>query len=99
MGIYLDIHQGLEVESILKDVDKLGIPILSFSNTQHGMYNQMVFDKEDINLMIEAIKDYASHSRFLKDYNQGTFHCLIFTDTQDIEQLDYLAQYLPHVIF
>ena len=62
------------------------------------MYNQMVFDKEDINLMIEAIKDYASHSRFLKDYNQGTFHCLIFTDTQDIEQLDYLAQYLPHVI-
>ena len=97
--IYLDIHQGLEVESILKDVDKLGIPILSFSNTQHGMYNQMVFDKEDINLMIEAIKDYASHSRFLKDYNQGTFHCLIFTDTQDIEQLDYLAQYLPHVIF
>ena len=99
VGIYLDIHQGLEVESILKDVDKLGIPILSFSNTQHGMYNQMVFDKEDINLMIEAIKDYASHSRFLKDYNQGTFHCLIFTDTQDIEQLDYLAQYLPHVIF
>ena len=99
VGIYLDIHQGLEVDSILKDVDKLGIPILSFSNTQHGMYNQMVFDKEDINLMIEAIKDYASHSRFLKDYNQGTFHCLIFTDTQDIEQLDYLAQYLPHVIF
>ena len=49
--------------------------------------------------MIEAIKDYASHSRFLKDYNQETFHCLIFTDTQDIEQLDYLAQYLPHVIF
>ena len=97
--IYLDIHQGSEVESILRDVCKFEIPILSFSNTQHGMYNQMVFDKEDINLMIEAIKDYASHSRFLKDYNQGTFHCLIFTDTQDIEQLDYLAQYLPHVIF
>ena len=99
VGIYLDIHQGLEVESILKDVGKLGIPILSFSNTQHGMYDQIVFDKENINLMIEAIKDYASHSRFLKDYNQETFHCLIFTDTQDIEQLDYLAQYLPHVIF
>lgn len=97
--IYLDIHQGSEVESILRDVRNFGIPILSFSNTQHGMYNQMVFDKEDINLMIEAIKDYASNSRFLKDYNQGTFHCLIFTDTQDIEQLDYLAQYLPHVIF
>ena len=99
VGIYLDIHQGLEVESILKDVGKLGIPILSFSNTQHGMYDQIVFDKENINLMIEAIKDYASHSRFLKDYNQEIFHCLIFTDTQDIEQLDYLAQYLPHVIF
>ena len=97
--IYLDIHQGSEVESILRDVCKFEIPILSFSNTQHGMYNQMVFDKEDINLMIEAIKDYASNSRFLKDYKQGTFHCLIFTDTQDIEQLDYLAQYLPHVIF
>ena len=97
--IYLDIHQGLEVDSILKDVGKLGIPILSFSNTQHGMYDQIVFDKENINLMIEAIKDYASHSRFLKDYNQETFHCLIFTDTQDIEQLDYLAQYLPNVIF
>lgn len=99
VGIYLDIHQGLEVESILKDVGKLGIPILSFSNTQHGMYDQIVFDKEDINLMIEAIKDYTRHFRFLKDYNQETFHCLIFTDTQDIEQLDYLAQYLPHVIF
>ena len=98
-GIYLDIHQGLEVESILKDVGKLGIPILSFSNTQHGMYDQIVFDKENINLMIEAIKDYASHSRFLKDYNQEIFHCLIFTDTQDIEQLDYLAQQLPHLIF
>lgn len=97
--IYLDIHQGSEVESILRDVCNIGIPILSFSNTQHGMYDQIVFDKEDINLMIEAIKDYASHSRFLKDYNQETFHCLIFTDTQDIEQLDYLAQYLPHVIF
>ncbi|MDU2992386.1 MAG: glycosyltransferase, partial [Streptococcus mitis] len=99
VGIYLDIHQGLEVESILKDVGKLGIPILSFSNTQHGMYDQIVFDKENINLMIEAIKDYASNSRFLKDYNQETFHCLIFTDTQDIEQLDYLAQQLPHLIF
>ena len=99
VDIYLDIHQGLEVESILKDVGKLGIPILSFSNTQHGMYDQIVFDKENINLMIEAIKDYASHSRFLKDYNQETFHCLIFTDTQDIEQLDYLAQQLPHLIF
>ena len=97
--IYLDIHQGSEVESILRDVCKFEIPILSFSNTQHGMYDQIVFDKENINLMIEAIKDYASHSRFLKDYNQETFHCLIFTDTQDIEQLDYLAQYLPHVIF
>lgn len=99
VDIYLDIHQGLEVESILKDVGKLGIPILSFSNTQHGMYDQIVFDKENINLMIEAIKDYASHSRFLKDYNQEIFHCLIFTDTQDIEQLDYLAQQLPHLIF
>ena len=97
--IYLDIHQGSEVESILRDVCNIGIPILSFSNTQHGMYDQIVFDKEDINLMIEAIKDYASHSRFLKDYNQETFHCLIFTNTQDIEQLDYLAQYLPNVIF
>ena len=97
--IYLDIHQGSEVESILRDVCKFEIPILSFSNTQHGMYDQIVFDKEDINLMIEAIKDYASHSRFLKDYNQETFHCLIFTDTQEIEQLDYLAQYLPYVIF
>ena len=99
VDIYLDIHQGLEVESILKDVGKLGIPILSFSNTQHGMYDQIVFDKENINLMIEAIKDYASYSRFLKDYNQEIFHCLIFTDTQDIEQLDYLAQQLPHLIF
>ena len=97
--IYLDIHQGSEVESILRDVRNFETPILSFSNTQHGMYEQIVFDKEDINLMIEAIKDYASHSRFLKDYNQETFHCLIFTDTQDIEQLDYLAQYLPNVIF
>ena len=97
--IYLDIHQGSEVESILRDVRNFETPILSFSNTQHGMYDQIVFDKEDINLMIEAIKDYASHSRFLKDYNQETFHCLIFTDTQDIEQLDYLAQYLPNVIF
>lgn len=99
VGIYLDIHQGLEVESILKDVGKLGVPILSFSNTQHAMYDQIVFDKENINLMIEAIKDYASHSRFLKDYNQEIFHCLIFTDTQDIEQLDYLAQSLPQVMF
>ena len=98
-NLYLDIHQGSEVESILRDVLNFGIPILSFSNTQHGMYDQIVFDEENINLMIEAIKDYASHSRFLKDYNQETFHCLIFTDTQDIEQLDYLAQYLPHVIF
>ena len=98
-NLYLDIHQGFEVGSILRDVRDLGIPILSFSNTQHGIYDQIVFDKEDINLMIEAIKDYASHSRFLKDYNQETFHCLIFTDTQDIEQLDYLAQYLPHVVF
>ena len=97
--IYLDIHQGLEVDSILKDVGKLGIPILSFSNTQHGMYDQIVFDKENINLMIEAIKDYTSHSRFLKDYNQEIFHCLIFTDTQDIEQLEYLVQQLPHLIF
>ena len=97
--IYLDIHQGSEVESILRDVRNFETPILSFSNTQHGMYDQIVFDKEDINLMIEAIKDYARHSRFLKDYNQEAFHCLIFTDTQDIEQLDYLAQYLPHIIF
>ena len=97
--IYLDIHQGSEVESILRDVRNVGIPILSFYNTQHGMYDQIVFDKENINLMIEAIKDYASHSRFLKDYNQETFHCLIFTDTQDIEQLDYLAQSLPQVMF
>ena len=97
--IYLDAHQGSEVESILRDIRNVGIPILSFSNTQYGIYDQIVFDKENINLMIEAIKDYASNSRFLKDYNQETFHCLIFTDTQDIEQLDYLAQYLPHVIF
>ena len=97
--IYLDVHQGSEVESILRDVRNVGIPILSFYNTQHGMYDQIVFDKENINLMIEAIKDYASHSRFLKDYNQETFHCLIFTDTQDIEQLDYLAQSLPQVMF
>ena len=98
-NLYLDIHQGSEVESILRDVSNFGIPILSFSNTQHGMYDQIVFDEENINLMIEAIKDYASHSRFLKDYNQETFHCLIFTDTQDIEQLDYLAQSLPQVMF
>ena len=98
-SLYLDINKGSEVESVLRDVCKFEIPILSFSNTQHGMYDQIVFDKENINLMIEAIKDYASHSRFLKDYNQEIFHCLIFTDTQDIEQLDYLAQYLPHVIF
>ena len=97
--IYLDIHKGSEVENILRDIRNVGIPILSFSNTQHGMYDQIVFDEENINLMIEAIKDYASHFRFLKDYNQETFHCLIFTDTQDIEQLDYLAQSLPHVIF
>ena len=97
--IYLDVHQGSEVESILRDVRNVGIPILSFYNTQHGMYDQIVFDKENINLMIEAIKDYASHFRFLKDYNQETFHCLIFTDTQDIEQLDYLAQSLPQVMF
>ena len=98
-NLYLDINQGSEVESILRDVSNFGIPILSFSNTQHGMYDQIVFDKENINLMIEAIKDYASHSRFLKDYNQEIFHCLIFTDTQDIEQLDYLAQSLPQVMF
>ena len=98
-SLYLDINKGSEVESVLRDVCKFEIPILSFSNTQHGMYDQIVFDKENINLMIEAIKDYASHSRFLKDYNQEIFHCLIFTDTQDIEQLDYLAQCLPHVIF
>ena len=76
VDIYLDIHQGAEVGSILRDVRNFGIPILSFSNTQHGMYDQIVFDEENINLMIEAIKDYASHFRFLKDYNQGTFHCL-----------------------
>ena len=97
--IYLDIHKGSEVENILRDIRNVGIPILSFSNTQHGMYDQIVFDKENLNLMIEAIRDYASNSRFLKDYNQETFHCLVFTDTQDIEQLDYLAQSLPKVMF
>ena len=97
--IYLDIHKGSEVENILRDIRNVGIPILSFSNTQHGMYDQIVFDEENINLMIEAIRDYASNSRFLKDYNQETFHCLVFTDTQDIEQLDYLAQSLPKVMF
>lgn len=98
-SIYLDINHGNVDQTILESMKKQEKPMLAFQSTQHGNLGQISFETGKIALMIEAIKDFKENGRFTRFYQVPELTCLTFTTSQELEQLDYLAEQLPNVAF
>ena len=49
--------------------------------------------------MIDTIKDFKKNGHLTCFKQLPSLTCLTFTGSQDIEQLDYLAEHLPNVVF
>lgn len=98
-SIYLDINHGNVDQTMLESMKKQGKPMLAFQSTQHGNCGQILFETGKTALMIEAIKDFKVNGRFTRFYQVPELTCLTFTASQELEQLDYLAEQLPNVAF
>lgn len=99
VDLYLDINYSHVVGTILEDMKILEKPILSFDTTEHGNTGQLVFKKDEVSVMVQAIKDYRRDGRFLSCYEGSDFHCLTFTNSQELQKIDYLVKNFPMVTF
>ena len=98
-NLYLDINHGNADENFLKSLKEQEKTLLAFQSTQHGNLGQIVFENGKVSFMIDAIKNFNKKG-YLTCFRQlPSLTCLTFTASQDIEQLDYLAEHLPNVVF
>ena len=99
ISLYLDINHGSADENFLKSLREQEKTLLAFQSTRHGDIGQTVFENGKVSFMIDAIKDFKKNG-YLTCFRQvPSLTCLTFTASQDIEQLDYLAEQLPNVVF
>ena len=98
-NLYLDINHGSADENFLKSLKELDKRLLAFQSTQHGDLGQIVFENGKVSFMIDAIKDFKKNGHLTCFKQLPSLTCLTFTGSQDIEQLDYLAEHLPNVVF
>lgn len=98
-NLYLDINHGSADENFLKSLKEQEKTLLAFQSTQHGDLGQIVFENGGIASMIDAIKDIKKNGHLTCFKQLPSLTCLTFTGSQDIEQLDYLAEHLPNVVF
>ena len=98
-NLYLDINHGSADENFLKSLKEQEKTLLAFQSTQHGELGQIVFENGAIASMIDAIKDFKKNGHLTCFRQLPSLTCLTFTASQDIEQLDYLAEHLPNVVF
>ena len=99
VDLYLDINYSHVAGTILEDMKLLEKPILSFDTIDHGNAGQLVFKKDEVSVMVQAIKDYQRDGRFLSCYEGNDFHCLTLTNSQELEKIDYLVENFPMVTF
>ena len=99
INLYLDINHGSADENFLKSLKEQEKTLLAFQSTQHGELGQIVFENGGIASMIDAIKDFKKNGHLTCFRQLPSLTCLTFTASQDIEQLDYLAEHLPNVVF
>lgn len=98
-NLYLDINHGSADENFLKSLKELDKRLLAFQSTHHGNLGQIVFENGKVSFMIDAIKDLKKNGHLTCFRQLPSLTCLTFTASQDIEQLDYLAEQLPNVVF
>ena len=98
-NLYLDINHGIADENFLKSMKEQEKTLLAFQSTHHGNLGQIVFENEKVSFMIDAIKDFKKNGHLTCFKQLPSLTCLTFTGSQDIEQLDYLAEHLPNVVF
>ena len=98
-NLYLDINHGSADENFLKSLKEQEKTLLAFQSTQHGDLGQIVFENGKVSFMIDAIKDFKKNGLLTCFRQLPSLTCLTFTASQDIEQLDYLAEHLPNVVF
>ena len=98
-NLYLDINHGSADENFLKSLKELDKRLLAFQSTYHGNLGQIVFENGKVSFMIDAIKDFKKNGHLTCFKQLPSLTCLTFTGSQDIEQLDYLAEQLPNVVF
>ena len=98
-NLYLDINHGNADENFLKSLHEQEKTLLAFQSTQHGNVGQIVFENGKVSFMIDAIKDFKKNGHLTCFRQLPSLTCLTFTASQDIEQLDYLAEHLPNVVF
>lgn len=99
VDLYLDINYSHVAGTILEDMKLLEKPILSFDTIEHGNTSQLVFKKDEVSVMVQAVKDYRRDGRFLSCYAGSNFHCLTLTNSQELEKIDYLVENFPMVTF
>ena len=98
-NLYLDINHGSADGNFLKSLKEQEKTLLAFQLTQHGNLGQIVFENGKVSFMIDAIKDFKKKGHLTCFRQLPSLTCLTFTASQDIEQLDYLAEHLPNVVF
>ena len=98
-NLYLDINHGSADENFLKSLKEQDKTLLAFQSTHHGDLGQIVFENVKVSFMIDAIKDLKKNGHLTCFRQLPSLTCLTFTASQDIEQLDYLAEHLPNVVF
>ena len=98
-NLYLDINHGSADENFLKSLKEQEKTLLAFQSTHHGNLGQIVFENGKVSFMIDAIKDFKKNGHLTCFKQVPSLTCLTFTGSQDIEQLDYLAEHLPNVVF
>ena len=98
-NLYLDINHGSADENFLKSLKEQEKTLLAFQSTHHGNLGQIVFENGKVSFMIDAIKDLKKNGHLTCFKQLPSLTCLTFTGSQDIEQLDYLAEHLPNVVF
>ena len=98
-NLYLDINHGSADENLLKSLKEQEKTLLAFQSTHHGNLGQIVFENGKVSFLIDAIKDFKKNGHLTCFKQLPSLTCLTFTASQDIEQLDYLAEHLPNVVF
>ena len=98
-NLYLDINHGSADENFLKSLQEQEKTLVAFQSTQHGDLGQIVFENGKVSFMIDVIKDFKKNGHLTCFKQVPSLTCLTFTGSQDIEQLDYLAEHLPNVVF
>jgi len=98
-NLYLDINHGSADENFLKSLQEQEKTLVAFQSTHHGNLGQIIFENGKVSFMIDAIKDFKKNGHLTCFKQLPSLTCLTFTASQDIEQLDYLAEHLPNVVF